>query len=69
MNLNMLYKVDKYRRLGDYHLYLYTMETMWSVIVYDSDDDTIISEYTQCFTKYVDALHYFKEIKEKLLLL
>lgn len=38
----------------------------YSVLVFESDDETPLPCFTQFFTKYVDALHYYNDAKEKL---
>lgn len=67
MNLNLIYDVKKCRHLESNYIYLYGMECdCYSVLVYEDDDDTPVSEYTQFFTNYTDALHYYNETKKKL---
>lgn len=67
MNLNMTYKVGKCRHLGDKYIYLYEMPcNSYSVLVYESDDETPIPCFTQFFTNWVDALHYYNNIKKEI---
>lgn len=67
INYNLIYDVKKCRHLGDKYIYLYEMPCKkYSVLVFESDDETPIPCFTQFFTKYVDALHYYNDVKEKL---
>ena len=66
-NLNMTYKVEKCRHLGDKYIYLYRMPcNSYSVLVYESDDETPIECFTQFFTNYTEALHYYNTIKKEI---
>jgi len=63
----MIYSVKKCRHLGDKYIYLYRMPcNSYSVLVYESDDETPIPCFTQFFTNWVDALHYYNKIKKEI---
>lgn len=67
MNLNMTYKVEKCRHLGDKYIYLYRMPcNSYSVLVYEDDDDTVIANFTRFFTNYTEALHYYNKTKKEI---
>jgi len=38
----------------------------YSVIVFESDDETPIECFTQFFTNYTEALHYYNKIKKEI---
>lgn len=65
MNLNLHFKVMKYRHLHDNHIYIYQLENKtYGVVMYDEDDDTIVDSYFA--VKYGDAIHQFNRYcKEK----
>ena len=67
INYNLIYNVKKCRHLGDKYIYLYEMPChKYSVLVFESDDETPIACFTQFFTKYVEALHYYNKIKKEI---
>jgi len=67
INYNLIYDIKKCRHLKDKYLYLYEMPChKYSVLVYESDDETPIPCFTQFFTNWVDALHYYNETKKEI---
>lgn len=65
MNLSMTYKVEKCYHNGKNYIYLYEClpKKSWAVVVYDEDDDTIIS--SEYFTDWKIALNQYNKIKDK----
>lgn len=53
--------------MNDKYIYLYEMPChKYSVLVFESDDETPIPCFTQFFTKYIDALHYYNGVKKEI---
>lgn len=62
MNLNLDYKVLKYKHLDDKFYALYQMTpVMWCVVVYAEDEEKILFSAIQL--TYVEALHFYNKIK------
>lgn len=66
MNLNMDFRVLKYKHIDDkwYALYEMTKE-MWCVVVYAEDEEDILFSCVEL--DYVTALHKYNQIKGNLL--
>lgn len=64
MNMNLAYKVEKCRHIGDKYYYLYEClpKKAWAVVVYENDDDTML--YAEYFTDWNQALTKYNEIKK-----
>lgn len=63
MNLNLDYKVLKYKHLKDKWYALYQMNNdLWCVVVYAEDEENILFSAIQL--TYVEALHLYNKIKD-----
>lgn len=62
MNLNLEYKVLKYKHIDDKWFYLYEMtKDLWCVVVYAEDEETLLFSAIQL--TYVEALHLYNKAK------
>ena len=63
MNLNLDFRVLKYKHLGDKWFALYEMnKDMWAVVVYAENEEDIL--FSSVELDYTTALHKFNAIKE-----
>ena len=66
MNLNLDFRVLKYKHLGDKFFALYEMtKEMWAVVVYAEDEEDILFSCVEL--DYTAALHKYNQIKDNLL--
>ena len=63
MNLNMEFKVIKYKRINDKYYVLYEMtKEMWCVVVYDENEEEILFSCVEL--SYTTALHKYNQVKD-----
>lgn len=64
MNMNMEFKVIKYRHIDDKWFALYEMvkDEIWCIIIYDEDEETQL--FSCIYWDYTTALHKYNEIKD-----
>lgn len=63
MNLNLDFKVIKYKHLGDKWFALYEMnKDMWAIVVYAEDEEDIL--FSSVELDYATALHKYNQIKD-----
>ena len=63
MNLNLDFRVLKYKHLGDKWFALYEMnKDMWAVVVYAENEEDIL--FSSVELDYTTALHKFNQIKD-----
>ena len=63
MNLNLDFKVIKYKRLGDKFFALYEMtKEMWCIVVYADDEEEILFSCVEL--SYTTALHKYNQVKD-----
>lgn len=63
MNLNLDFRVLKYKHLGDKWFALYEMnKDMWAVVVYAENEEDILFSLVEL--DYTTALHKFNQIKD-----
>ena len=66
MNLNLDFKVIKYKHLRDKYFALYEMtKEMWAVVVYADNEEEILFSCVEL--DYTAALHKYNQIKDNLL--
>ena len=62
MNLNMDFRVVKYKHIKNRYYALYEMtKEMWAVVVYADDEDEILFSCVEL--DYATALHKYNQIK------
>ena len=63
MNLNLDFRVLKYKHIGDKWFALYEMnKDMWAVVVYAENEEDIL--FSSVELDYTTALHKFNQIKD-----
>lgn len=68
MNLNLDFKVIKYKHLEDKYYALYEMtKEMWAVVVYAENEEDIL--FSSVELDYATALHKYNAIKDRKLFL
>ena len=66
MNLNMDFRVVRYKHLRDKYFALYEMtKEMWAVVVYADNEEEILFSCVEL--DYTAALHKYNQIKDNLL--
>lgn len=64
MNLNLDYKIIKYKHLKDKWFYIYKMTNdLWCVVVYAEDEEDILFS-TLAFSES-SAIHLFNKLKDE----
>ena len=62
MNLNMDFRVVKYKHIGNRYYALYEMtKEMWCIVVYADDEEEILFSCVEL--DYATALHKYNQIK------
>lgn len=66
MNMNLDFKVIKYKHIDDKYFALYEMvkDEMWCIVVYDNNEEDILFSCIEL--DYVTALHKYNQIKDNL---
>lgn len=63
MNMNMDFRVLKYKRIKDKYFALYEMiKDMWAIVVYDNNEEDIL--FSSVELDYATALHKYNAIKD-----
>ena len=63
MNMNMEFKVIKYKHIDDKWFALYEMtKEMWAIVVYDENEDEILFSCVEL--SYTAALHKYNQVKD-----
>lgn len=64
MNMNMEFKVIKYKHINDkwYALYEMVKDEMWCIIIYADDEETQL--FSSVELDYTIALHKYNQIKD-----
>lgn len=67
MNLNLDFKVIKYKHIENRYYALYEMtKEMWAIVVYDKNEEDIL--FSSVELDYTTALHKYNAIKDGKLL-
>ena len=62
MNLNMDFRVIKYKHIKDKYYALYEMtKEMWAIVIYDNSEEEILFSCVEL--DYATALHKYNQIK------
>lgn len=62
MNMNMDFRVVKYKHIGNRYYALYEMtKEMWAIVVYADDEEEILFSCVEL--DYTTALHKYNQIK------
>ena len=65
MNMNMDFRVVKYKHIGNKYYALYEMtKEMWAIVVYADDEEEILFSCVEL--DYTAALHKYNQIKDNL---
>lgn len=65
MNLDLEYKVLKFKHWKDHWIHLYQCtDNMWGIVIYEDDDETLV--FSTVEFSYISALHRFNDIKENI---
>lgn len=67
MNMNLDFKVIKYKHIENRYYALYEMvkDEMWAIVVYDNNEEDILFSCIEL--NYATALHKYNQIKSNLL--